>query len=354
MNGDLPPTFVQGFHDEEAVRKMKYTPLGDTGLIVSQIGIGGAGFTNLYGKYNEDEVIATIHTALKSGINYIDTAPFYGNGSSEEILGKALKTVPREAYYIATKVARYVVTNPDKSVGVKFDYTAKSTLESVDQSLKLLGMNAVDIIQIHDIGFSENLDIVLNECLPTLEEVVKKGKARFIGVTDYSLSTLKECIQRSKVKISSILNYARFTLTDDALSEYLEFFKKRNVGVINGAVHQMGMLTNFGPQPWHPAHEKTKQICKQAGDYCKTHGVELGQLALYHALTKQPGPAVHLIGLNNRNILKFNLDIVHNSLSDKHLEILKDINQKFLSKVEHRNWEGVEKEALRKGTALKY
>lgn len=52
MDGVLPPTFVQGFHDEEAVRKMKYTPLGDTGLIVSQIGIGGAGFTTLYGYVN--------------------------------------------------------------------------------------------------------------------------------------------------------------------------------------------------------------------------------------------------------------------------------------------------------------
>ncbi|XP_044728708.1 L-galactose dehydrogenase-like [Chrysoperla carnea] len=355
MNGDLPSTFVQGFHDEDAVRKMKYVPLGDTGLIVSQIGIGGTCFSSLFGEYDEAEAIATIHQALKSGINYIDTAPYYGQGSSEELIGKALKTVPREAYYIATKVGRYGVKNFNDKSDTGFDYTAKRTLQSVEHSLKLLGINAVDVIQIHDIEFPETIDTVLNECLPTLEEhVVNKGKARFIGVTGYPVSVLKDCVARSKVKISSIISYARFTLIDDTLSEYLEFFKENNVVVINAAIFQMGLLSNDGPQPWHPAHEKTKQICKQAGDYCKAHGIELGQLALYHALTKQPGPPLHLIGMNNRNILQSNLEVIHNSISDKHLEVLKEINEKFFSKVEHRHWEGVEVKAYRQTFGLKY
>lgn len=90
-----------------------------------------------------DEAIKTIHTAIKSGINYIDTAPYYGQGRSEEVLGMALKDVPREAYYIATKVGRY-----EKSFENMIDFSAKKTRQSVEKSLRLLGLDYVDIIQV--------------------------------------------------------------------------------------------------------------------------------------------------------------------------------------------------------------
>lgn len=90
-----------------------------------------------------DEAIKTIHSAIKSGINYIDTAPFYGQGRSEEVLGMALKDVPRETYYIATKVGRY-----EKNFEKMIDFSAKKTRESVEKSLRLLGLDYVDIIQV--------------------------------------------------------------------------------------------------------------------------------------------------------------------------------------------------------------
>lgn len=89
------------------------------------------------------EAIATVHKALKAGINYIDTAPYYGQGRSEEVLGMALKDVPRSAYYLATKVGRYNATFEGM-----FDFSAKKTRESVEKSLKLLGLDYVDIIQV--------------------------------------------------------------------------------------------------------------------------------------------------------------------------------------------------------------
>lgn len=146
----------------------------------------------LASSFEEDEGIKTVHAALKSGINYIDTAPWYGQGRSEEVLGQALKDVPREAYYIATKVARYELNYEDM-----FDFSAKKTRESVEKSLKLLGLEYVDVIQIHDIEFAPNLDIVLNETLPTLEALVKEGKAKYIGVSAYPVDILKECTSRA-------------------------------------------------------------------------------------------------------------------------------------------------------------
>lgn len=84
-----------------------------------------------------------IHKAIRSGINYIDTAPYYGQGRAEEVLGMALKNLPREAYYIATKVGRY-----EKDLVSRFDFSAKRTRESVEKSLKLLGIKYVDVIQV--------------------------------------------------------------------------------------------------------------------------------------------------------------------------------------------------------------
>lgn len=85
-----------------------------------------------------------IQSAIKSGINYIDTAPFYGQGRSEQVLGRALKDVPRQAYYIATKVGRY-----DFDLEHSFDFTAKRVVEGFKKSLNLLGLDYVDIIQVN-------------------------------------------------------------------------------------------------------------------------------------------------------------------------------------------------------------
>lgn len=99
--------------------------------------------TTNFSEFDEEHAIETIRQAIRSGINYIDTAPYYGQGRSEQIYGKALKGVPREAYYIATKVGRYEVA-PKK----QFDFTAEKTLESVDVSLNYLGLDYVDVIQV--------------------------------------------------------------------------------------------------------------------------------------------------------------------------------------------------------------
>lgn len=299
----------------------------------------------LFGEFEESEAIAMVQEAIKQGINYIDTAPYYGQGRSEEILGKALKGIPRKAYYIATKVARYEV-----DVITRFDFSRERTLKSVDHSLQLLGLDSVDIIQVHDIDLATNLDVVLNETLPALQEVVDAGKARYIGVTCHTVGTLKEAVERSTVPISTVLSYARNTLIDDGLLHVLPFFQSKGVGVVNAAGLVMGLLTNDGPQSWHPAIEPVKKLCAEAAAYCKERGVELARLAQYHTML-HPGPATHLVGMNSKAVLRSNLDIATNGLTDLETHVLEDIKSKFLSKIQGTHFEGVEmeeyKEALR-------
>jgi len=339
----LPDTFVANFHDEEAVRKMRYNVLGNTGLRVSHVAFGGGplGGRNMYGEYEESEAIETVHEALIQGVNYIDTAPWYGQGRSEELLGKALKDIPRNAYYIATKVGRYE-TDPHKM----FDFSRQKTLESVDHSLKLLGLDYVDIIQVHDIEFAPSVDIVVNETLPALQSVVEAGKARYIGVTGYPVSVLKEAVEHSNTKVDTVLSYTRDTLVDDTLKKFLPFFQSKGLGIINAAGVAMGLLTNAGPPQWHPAADSLKQACAAAGQYCKERGVELGRLAQHYTMA-QPGIDTNLVGINIREVLRSNLDILNNGLSDLEKQVLEEINTQFFDKIKPSHWEGVEINALK-------
>lgn len=140
----LPPTFVKGFHNEEEVRKMKYEQLGQTSMIVSKISIGGATLcSNFYGQLDFEEAKKTVHEALKRGINYIDTAPFYGQGESEINIGKILKDVPRHAFYIATKTGRYERSGPGQ-----FDFSYDRTMRSINESIARLGVEYIDLYQV--------------------------------------------------------------------------------------------------------------------------------------------------------------------------------------------------------------
>ncbi|XP_051160619.1 uncharacterized protein LOC127281135 [Leptopilina boulardi] len=329
----LPATYVEGFHDREAVEAMEYRTLGKTGLKISKLSLGGGTFSNLYGECNEEEVIELVRTAIKQGINYLDTAPWYGQGRSETLFGKALKGIPRQAYYIATKVGRYEL-DQDRM----FDYTIEKTRQSFHKSLELLCLDYVDVIQVHDIEFAPSLDIVVSQTLPELSRQVIEGKAKFIGITGYPVSILKECIERSNINISTVLSFARFTLMDDNLLQYIPFFKKHNIGIINAALTCMGILTNKGPPEWHPASNDIKQQCREAARCCKDHDIELARLSVWGSMECEDVSS-NLVGMKNLTELNANLDVVRNGISEQEKILLKEIQEKYLSKVKGQHWE---------------
>ncbi|CAK9804072.1 L-galactose dehydrogenase [Anthophora quadrimaculata] len=309
----LPPTYVEGFHDLEAVKAMEYRPLGKTGLLVSKLSFGGGPLGCHYGTFDEEEAIEAIRQALKRGINYIDTAPWYNNGGSETIIGKALKGIPRNAYYIATKVG----------------------------SLKLLGLDYVDVIQVHDIEFAPSLDIIITQTLPELSKQVAEGKARYIGITGYPVSILEECIKKSNINISCILSYTRHTLIDNTLIEYIPFFKAHNIGIINASAPCMGLLTNKGAPDWHPASDHTKKICADAVKCCKDHDVELAKLAVWYSMQCKD-IATYLVGIQNLKQLYMNLDVLKNGITEKEKHLLQELQEKYFCKITEKHWENKE------------
>ncbi|KAF6210539.1 hypothetical protein GE061_013645 [Apolygus lucorum] len=332
----LPDTYVDGFHDKAAVEKMTYTQLGETNLRISKLGIGGGAYSGFYGEFEQSEVAETVEYGLKSGMNYIDTAPYYGAGRSEIALGKALKSkaIPRESFYISTKVGRY------KSDWATLDYSKARVQKSVEESLERLGLTYVDIVIVHDVEFTDKKQIV-EETLPALEELVKAGKIRYLGVSGYPLSDIWEVIEKSSVRVNVIITYARDTLLDSTLDEYVTRLKTKGVGIINASPTGCQLLTNKGPEEWHPANNRIKELCNSAAKYCKEHNVELGTLAVSTAL-QSPNTQVCLVGMMTKQIMKSNLDLLHNGLSSDERSVLEYLKTHIFNKKENMHWEGVE------------
>jgi aryl-alcohol dehydrogenase-like predicted oxidoreductase len=159
---------------------MRYTTLGKTGLRVSVAGLGCGGFSRLglaTGK-TEDQAAALVLEAVDLGINFLDTAPSYG---TEAIVGKALKTLQRDKVVVATKV--HAVRNGEW-------YTAERVTQSIDNSLKQLGTDYIDLFQLHGVRVAE-YDHAANVVLPALLAAKEKGKIRHLGITESPVDDFK-------------------------------------------------------------------------------------------------------------------------------------------------------------------
>lgn len=316
----LPPTFVKDFHYEDQVKRMEYRQLGHTHMYVSKLSIGGGTLcSGLYGDLDFDEAKRTVHEALKRGINYIDTAPFYGTvvGESETYVGKIIKDIPRQAFYIATKTCRYDRTGPNQ-----FDFSYERTMKSINESLKRLGVDYIDLYQLHDVEFADSIDEVIDGAFRACLELKKSGTIRAIGINGYPLNVLKEGLIKGNGKFDTVLTYARYLMTDDSLLEYLPFFEEQKVGVINAALTGCGLLTNRATPVWHAASNELKEIVAEASRICRENNVELGKLAIYHCL-QLPGNVVStfLVGMEKMEYLNYNMNAYLDGLTDKEKEV---------------------------------
>ncbi|HET6386705.1 MAG TPA: aldo/keto reductase [Armatimonadota bacterium] len=272
---------------------MKYRPLGRTGIEVSVLGYGASPLGSVFRDVDETEGIRAVHEALDLGINLIDVSPYYGLTKAETVLGKALKGVARDRYYLATKVGRY---GPDL-----FDFSADRVVRSVDESLDRLGVETVDIIQCHDIEFG-SLQQIVEETLPALDDLRRRGKVRFIGVTGLPLGIFRYVLDR--VKVDTILSYCHYSLNDTSLGDMLPYLKEKQVGVISASPLSMGLLTERGAPEWHPAPEKIKAICAKAAAHVRSRLSDISKLAIQFAVSN-PGIATTLVGsANPANIRK--------------------------------------------------
>jgi L-galactose dehydrogenase len=250
---------------------MHYRSLGNTGLEVSVISLGGAAIGQQYGPVSAAEAAATVHAAIDAGINLIDTSAYYGKGVSESILGQALRGGWRDKIFLCTKAGRL-----DRD---QFDFSPTGMRECLEGSLKRLHTEAVDILLAHDIEFADNYERIFTETAAVLHELKRQGKCRFIGMSSYPLGLLRQAIERCQLDV--VISYCHFNLQNQLLlTELLPIAHQHGVGVLNASPLGMGLLTNQGPPPWHPADDDIKSACRQAAQVCRERGADISHLGM--------------------------------------------------------------------------
>ena len=261
---------------------MKLRPLGNTGLEVSPLSFGASSLGGVFHGINESEAIRAAHTAIEGGMNFIDVSPYYGHYKAETVLGKALREIPRDKYILSTKVGRY-----GKDGVNTWDYSARRATESVYESMERLGIDHIDLINVHDIEFAD-LQQVAEETLPALVELRDKGIVSHVGITDLQLENLQWVIDHVPAgTVETVLNFCHFCLCDDKLTDYLDYFESRGIGIINASPLSMGLLSERGVPAWHPAPQPLVEACARAAVHCKAKGYPIEKLAIQYALTNE-------------------------------------------------------------------
>jgi L-galactose dehydrogenase len=276
---------------------MQYRPLGKTGLNVSVMSQGGAAIGQQYGPVSVAEVADCVHAAIDAGVNLIDTAAYYGRGTSETLLGEVLQGGWREKVAICTKACRL-----DRAV---FDFSPEGTRRCFEQSLKRLRTDHVDILLAHDIEFATDYEYVFNETANVLQQLKKEGKARFVGMSCLPLGLLKRAIQRCGLDV--VISYAHFNLQNTRLlSELLPVAEAKGVGVLNASPLSLGLLTNQGPQAWHPGQPLLGDACRKAAELCRSRGADIAFLGMQFCFAEKRIPST-ITGTARREELAVNL-----------------------------------------------
>ncbi len=216
--------------------QLRTAQLGRTGLEITRMGfgawaLGGGAGAHGWGPQDDDDSIAAIHRALEQGINWIDTAAVYGFGRSEQVVGQALEGVA-ERPYVFTKCSQ--LEGPDHRVvhSLKRD----SILHEAEQSLQRLGVDAIDLYQIHWPIPAEDIE----EGWAALAELKQQGLVRHIGVSNFDVEQLRQVQQIAPVETLQ----PQYSLIErGAERELLPFAEREGIGVIAYSPMGSGMLT---------------------------------------------------------------------------------------------------------------
>jgi L-galactose dehydrogenase len=280
---------------QKALGEMQQKVLGQTGLSLSIIGFGAAPLGNEYGSVDTTEGERAVHEAIDKGINFFDTSPYYGRTLSEERLGQALDG-RRERIVLSTKCGRYDFAG--------FDFSAKRITASIDESLKRLRTDHVDLFFAHDIEFGDVAQVI-SETIPAMRKLQQAGKARWIGISGLPVRLLARVAVAAKVDV--VLSYCHYNLMLRDLDHLLvPDLEANQIGLINASPLYMGVLTPAGPPAWHPASQQIKDAGRKVVSFCKERGLDPAVFGLSFAI-RHPYISSTLVGISNPDQVDANL-----------------------------------------------
>ncbi|MFC9056753.1 aldo/keto reductase [Streptomyces sp. NPDC057074] len=289
-----------------------------TSLLPGRLGLGTAPLGSMFRDVSDEEAAATVDAAWDHGIRYYDTAPFYGAGLAEIRLGDALAGRPRDSYRLSTKVGRVIldeVENPaTRELGEKgglfehgrpnkivHDWTADATKRSIEDSLRRLRTDRLDIVWVHDVAQDFHGDewLAVYESARTgafrvLQQLRDEGVIKAWGLGVNRVEPIELTLELDEPKPDAFLLAGRYTLLDHerALQRLLPTAADQDVSLVVGGPYSSGILaggTHFEYQD-APAHivEKVARIKELA----ERHGVSIKAAALQFSLAHPAAAAV--------------------------------------------------------------
>ena len=272
---------------------------------VSEVGFGASSLGGVFHSFNENRGIDAVFAAVDAGINIIDVSPYYGYYKAEIVLGKALKDIPRDKFFLSTKVGRYGEDGHNT-----WDYSARRAKESVYESLERLHIDYIDII---------------NVTLPALHELKKEGVVKHVGITDLQLENLRWVIEHTEPgTVESVMNFCHYCLCDDKLADFLDFFEENHIGVLSASPFSMGLLTERGVPEWHPAPKPLVEACRRAAEHCKAKNYPIEKLAMQFACSN-PRIATTVFSTTRPDAIKTNLAYIAEPMDEQLVQEVREI-----------------------------
>jgi len=317
---------------------MEYANLGQTGLKVSRICLGCMTYgTPEKGWHtwalNEEQSRPFIQKALELGINFFDTANVYSEGASEEVSGRALRDfTKREEVVVATKVYGAMRKDPNGK-----GLSRKAIMTEVDGSLRRLGVDYIDLYQIHRWDYQTPIE----ETLEALHDVVKAGKARYIGAS--SMFAWQFC---KALHLADLYGWTRFVsmqphynlLNREEEREMLPLCQAEGIGVLPWSPLARGRLTGpwdeqgstergttdeYAKSLYRATEEADKQVADRLGELSKARGLPRAQLALAWVL-RRPVVSAPIVGATKPHHLEDAVKALSVKLSDEEIKSLEE------------------------------
>ena len=274
--------------------------------------------------------IDTIQYAIvECGITLLDTAPWYGHGISEVVIGFAMESllernddatshhldssnaqISRDSIIINTKVGRY-----EANLLHQFDFSYDRTISSVQLSLERMKCHYINVLQLHDPEFTPSISLLLEETIPAMLLCRERGWVKALGITGYPLQVQHEILCRvqeqyggvgGQVVFDQALTYGHYNMHDTSLftqpiptmdsendtnsdgghdKSFYNYCHDQSLPLMAAAPLSMGLLTHSTPPFWHPASKELQDACQEAAQICKDHHVDFPTLATVFALS---------------------------------------------------------------------
>ncbi|MDR7278844.1 aldo/keto reductase [Catenuloplanes atrovinosus] len=295
--------------------------LGGSDVLVTRLGLGLAPIGGLYAPVGDATARAVLDRAWERGIRLFDTAPLYGHGLSERRTGAALRDRPRNQLVLSTKAGRLVVhgtaerstlwTELSGDAGIRFDFSAAAIRRSVEESLRRLGMDRIDLLHLHDPD--DHYLPALHEALPAMVELRRSGAVGAISI-GMNQAPMPAGLIRAMggPGPDAVLVAGRYTLLDQsALDDLLPLAARRGISVLAAAPYNSGLLAD--PRPgarfdYAPAARAMLDRALKIKDICRGYGVPLRAAAIQFACG-HPAVAAVVCGARSPEEVDDNVDM---------------------------------------------